>query len=894
MKTSSQKLELLKPILGGVIAFIFCINAATGDSLETLYGDTLTGKILSYEQGVITIQPTLSEQAIFVNSSSLKRLSSSLPNQAQSNHSEILTLINGDQIPCEILPSKEGIINVSTWYAGDISIDRSKVAAIRFGITTESMIFSGHEAPEEWSLMRGTWTMTDDFQFQGTGHLAQSVDLPDRARIRYNLQWRKSPNFAFRFFAENDSASSKQNTYELIFNSEGLEIRRYLNDQDRAIRIASLDTPEIKQLQKENNSLNLDLRIDKQEGLISLYLDSQFTGTWEDTHESVEGNYVIFDNRSKDATNCVISNLSITSIKGDTKHRFYDPDATSSDTDMLTDNEGENILGEIISIETNNSSDAAHRMILVERAESKNIERIPEHRVSQLLFKQRAVQNPATKSGYSLTLKNDGILSINQPKISGEKMTVSHPLLGTIQLSRNALKSLSSNMDTNKSHEPSQLAEIILRNGDKLFGNVESIENEHMTVNSSCWSEAAVFHTSKILSIKMQKEGAALFPETYSRIEVLPRNQETSGDTISGLLEEHNVDSIKINTPYSESLTLKRSMIKSLNIISNQQGQYHGPNNIEEWATSDQQTSAKSNAWQFKEGNLTSYSQNAESIGREMRLKDKAHVRFDVSWEDHLGLSLQLYSSDPQSRQPSACYHFKFDKYAVVMITRTEGREQGHRRQRFGPQVRPKPTKSRFDIYINRETGTANIHIDGQEACIIQSPIPGAQDLGTGLAFVSHPARSITISNISISPWHGLAMNHLHIASRDQGKEDKSSHNILLINGDNIPCDVGTIKGDRMLVDTKHTPINIPIGKIKSVHWQDKREEPKKYRGDVRAWFHSGGFITLRLSSIGDGKLSGYSQATGNAVFDTKAFSRVDFNIYNAEANEMRTKHLFK
>lgn len=892
MKTSSQRIKSLTPSLVA-IGFAFCISSGAAESLETLYGNTITGKIQSLEQDIITIQSPLSEQAITVKTSSLKHLETSSPNKPHPNHSEVLTLINGDQLPCKILPSDESIINVSTWYAGEMSIDRSKVAAIRFGLTAENTIFTGYKPPKEWSVMSGKWAMTDDHKYQGTGHLAQLVDYPDKARIRFDLQWDNTPNFAFRFFAEKDSASSKQNTYECIFNSEGLEIRRYLNAKDSAARLGSIDAPEIKKLQKENTMLNIDLRIDKNEGLVSLYLDSNFIGTWEDTLGSVNGNYVIFDNRSKQSANCVISNLAISSLKGDIKPRFYDPNAKSFETDILTDDEGEYIHGEILSIEENDIAETAKRTILIERRDSKSTERIPEHRVSQILFKQNPAQQPTSKMSYTLSLKNDGILKANELKISGEEITISHPLLGSVRLSRSALESLSSSADTLLDHEQNKLAQVILLNGDKILGNIQSSKDERMTISAPYLNEAVVLHTSKILSIQMERGGHIILPDTYSRIKVHQRHQESKGDTVIGRLEELTADSIKINTPYSESLTLRRSMIKSLNIISKQQGQYFGPNNIEEWETSDEAILAKPSAWQFKEGSLKCYSQNAESIGKEIGLRNKSHVSFDVSWQDSLGFSLQLYSSDPRSRQPSACYLFKFDKYAVMMMTRSEGREQGHRRQRFDIKVRPKTPLTRFDIYINRETGTANIHIDGQEACIIQSPIPGPQDLGTALSFVSHPARSTTISNISISPWHSFATKNLRLKSKASESKDKHPHNIILINGDSIPCNVGTIKNDRMLVNTEHTPIKIPIKKIKSINWQDKREEPKKYSGDVRAWFNTGGFITLKLTSIEDGKLRGYSQATGDAAFDTKAFSRIDFNIYNMKANEMRTKHLF-
>ena len=295
----------MKPLLAA-IGFILCINPAAGDSLETHHGNTITGEVQSFDPGGITIQSPLSLRAITVKATSLKHLAVSASNKLSPTHPEILTLTNGDQLPCKIISSERNNINISTWYAGDMSIDRAKVASIRFGITSENIIFTGNQPLKEWTHVSGNWTpntLSNNYQLEGTGHLAQLLDLPDKARYHYDLHWKNTPNFAFRFFAENNSATSKQNAYELILNSEGLEIRRHLMDEDRTVRIASLDTPEIKELQKENTSLSIDLKVDKGEGLISLYLDSSFVGTWHDPHGPLDGNYVIFNNRSQQTVN---------------------------------------------------------------------------------------------------------------------------------------------------------------------------------------------------------------------------------------------------------------------------------------------------------------------------------------------------------------------------------------------------------------------------------------------------------------------------------------------------------------------------------------------------------------------------------------------------------------
>ena len=382
-------------------------------------------------------------------------------------------------------------------------------------------------------------------------------------------------------------------------------------------------------------------------------------------------------------------------------------------------------------------------------------------------------------------------------------------------------------------------------------------------------------------------------PEIFTRIQLQNRNQETNGDTLIGQLKELNEDNIKLDTEYSETLTLKRSMVQSLNIVSKRQGHYRGPNSIHEWQTSTKPLPAVNESWRIKNHRLVFEGASAESIGKNVGLRKKSQISFDLTWDTHMNFQLQLYSSDVKSPTPSACYQFNFDSYAVVMITRTKGKESDPSRQRFAQRPYPGTKKAHFDVCINQETGIATIYINGKQACIMQSPIAEPDDLGTGLTFVSHRLRPISISNIHVSPWNGIPLGKLarNQADDDLPAEAKQPHDIILMNGDSVPCTVGVIQDGRMIVNTKHTPIRIPIEKIKSINWKDKREEPKKYKGDVRAWFHHGGFITLKLTSITEDKLSGYSQALGDVSIDLAAFSKIDFNIYNASANELRQKH---
>jgi len=490
--------------------------------------------------------------------------------------------------------------------------------------------------------------------------------------------------------------------------------------------------------------------------------------------------------------------------------------------------------------------------------------------------------------------KTTPILSNNKittTKATTITMTIGKPFIMRILILTSVVAGCSLPLFAEQEIKKPLQAKILLSNGDRLSGSPKFINAQQLALDSAYLNEPATFDIPQILSIQMDQGAITPTPEIFTRIQLQNRNQETNGDTLIGQLKELNEDNIKLDTQYSETLTLKRSMVQSLNIVSKRQGHYRGPNSLHEWQTSTKPLPEANESWRLKNHRLEFKGASAESIGKDLGLRKKSQISFDVAWETHMNFQLQLYSSDVKSPKPSSCYQFNFDSYAVVMITRTKGKESDPSRQRFAE--RPSKKEAHFDVCINRETGIATIYINGKQACIMQSPIAEPDDLGTGLTFVSHRLRPISISNIHVSPWNGIPLGKLarNQADDDLPAEAKQPHDIILMNGDSVPCTVGVIQDGRMIVNTKHTPIRIPIERIKSINWKDKREEPKKYKGDVRAWFHHGGFITLKLTSITEDKLSGYSQALGDVSIDLAAFSKIDFNIYNAAANEQRKKH---
>jgi hypothetical protein len=333
-------------------------------------------------------------------------------------------------------------------------------------------------------------------------------------------------------------------------------------------------------------------------------------------------------------------------------------------------------------------------------------------------------------------------------------------------------------------------------------------------------------------------------------------------------------------------------MVQSLEVINSSLGNYHGPYRLAEWSTP-----GGDDSWQFRNGKFIS--QTSSSIGKDVKLREKSQVSFTAEWPSSMRFKLRLYSSDVTSGSPSAYYEININRSYAYLQTRGQVANGGGRLfagARWRPiKVNTDNKRARFDFFTDRKAGIVNLFINGEQVCTLQSKSPDPKDLGTGIEFIAENKYPVEISNIIVTPWNGTQLptkKVSEIESPDQKTKNKETqpNKIILINGDEVPGSVGAVKDDHITVETEFTPINIPIERIKSISLGDIREEPKKYRGDIRAWLNDGGVITLRLDSFKNDKINGLNQAMGEVSLDLSAFNRIDFSIYDTKAKGLRDK----
>lgn len=414
------KPTFLSPLASVALGVATCLCA---DVVKLENGDILTGTINALSDDSVSMTSPFSTSALEIQSDQVRNISFSKDNKVQANHSETLTLSNGDTLPCKIISLDSEKLKITTWYAGDFDIPRAHVKALQFGIADEKVIYQAKEAPEQWPEHQGSWKLAEDgYQASGQGTLARELDLPQNIRFQFDISWQQSPNFAFLFCADDATTAIRQSTYEFTFNSAGFQIRRYLkNRKTNPLVSGDLDLSKY-----DEKKIHVDIRVNRDLGIISLYLDQQKIGSWNDTLDSAEGNYIVLNNRSSKNAHYAINNLQVSHWRGGEAPRFRDR-ANQGKSDLIIDSQGEKITGSITAIQATKGD---KRAITFAQKYQDPIQ-IQEHRISSLIFAANDTEPVATESNFSASLAGGGTLQLANPQISEGKLTSSHPILGS-------------------------------------------------------------------------------------------------------------------------------------------------------------------------------------------------------------------------------------------------------------------------------------------------------------------------------------------------------------------------------------------------------------------------------------------------------------------------------
>jgi hypothetical protein len=396
----------------------------------TLAGDSrLAGSVVSIaENGNVFLDTPLSPEPVSLRGESVRHIAFSKHTESNVRGDTLLTLANGDVLPCEIRSLDANRLTLATSFAGDLAIPRTALNRLTLGAISTRTLYDGPTTLEGWENERWTY-QNHTFASQSGGRLSKTFDLPQQFILRFHLAWRNNPNLQLAFAEA--SGEPKADRYLFQFTNAGIEIKRQNVAEQKLVTLTTLSRPPAK---FEESEMDVEIRVNRKESKLQLWIDGRLEARIDDpVGQPPDGKGIAFRSNVGGEETHRISKIQLLAwdVEGE-RHRTEE--RGDPKTDALIDAEGGRYSGQLESIATRDGN-------AVLRFKSPLLEKpmeIPATEVSTVFF--AGIKSAETaKSSLVLKVHGGGELHVESCRFAGDRISARHPLLGELTLNRAAL-----------------------------------------------------------------------------------------------------------------------------------------------------------------------------------------------------------------------------------------------------------------------------------------------------------------------------------------------------------------------------------------------------------------------------------------------------------------------
>lgn len=418
------------------VVSLLTLTAATRADEVTLDGEArLEGTVTAIGEGGATrLESPLSPEPLALRAGTVKKVAFADSAAATSQGSTRVKLKSGDVIPCELKALDADSLTVSTVFSNDLKIPRNALGSLELGIVSQNAIYAEPKDLEGWSTT--SWRFKDGAFVSGAnGTLSRKFELPDQYILRFRLNWKGTPSLRVFFSDPLEPKSNPIDRYLFQFNSAGFNLKRQNSSGRTYVDLINLARrPD----SFSDSKVDIEVRVDRTQSLIWLYLDGNLEGRFNDLAAAPKGGGIVFESNAGNDSEQRISDFRVLSwdATGD-RHRTEERGDKKSDS--LIDSEGDRYSGRLESLTLGADSEAT---LLFKSPLLEKVMSIPAKRVSTVFFAEGpapAEEKPAT---LLVKLRDGGRIRADQCTFSGESLQVRHPLLGQLPMKRSSILSI--------------------------------------------------------------------------------------------------------------------------------------------------------------------------------------------------------------------------------------------------------------------------------------------------------------------------------------------------------------------------------------------------------------------------------------------------------------------
>lgn len=430
----------------GIRRFVPAILMMSAASLPAdhiaLRGDgRLSGTVRSINsEGVIELVSPLAPEPLLLRGDAVRKVTFSDGDATEKPPTSRLELSNGDLLPVEVESLDEREIQVVSPVAGKLTIPRDSLRSLVMGIHPSRVVYSGPKSEEDmkaegpqaenWSYDEGVLTV------EGGGRVVKKLEPSKQFVVKFTMEWHNNPAFQFFFADPLTPPHQVADRYYFQFNASGMDLKREaVKGGKRYTSFASLNRrPD----QFPGNRLKVEIRVDRVNSLLYLFLNDEPEGRFKDPVENPpEGGGIAFVSSAGNDTEVSISDIQVSDWdpQGD---RFRTEERGDVKADSMIERRGDRFGGKLLSIR---KGEEGTMFSFKSDFQDAPIE-LPDSEISTVFFREPDKKQDEVFHPFALRLKGDGLLRVSACSFPGERIEAVHPLLGPLTFSREGVVAL--------------------------------------------------------------------------------------------------------------------------------------------------------------------------------------------------------------------------------------------------------------------------------------------------------------------------------------------------------------------------------------------------------------------------------------------------------------------
>jgi hypothetical protein len=412
--------------------------AEESDRLVLTAGDTLTGTVSTISaDGRVTLVSSNAAAPLELKQKAMQRIVFDPTDPPEDDYSEIIALSNGDKIPGSMSTLDATTIGFETNYANLLTIPRKETRSIDFGVRPQRLVFSGSGKLSEWEENNNWQSSGKALTNSGAGTIGHSDLLPAQFILKFRLEWEGNPSLRFYFCDKLLKGKGDPDRYYFEFNASVMRIMREVTGEDR--RPDSIATIRRGPSSFPDDQADIELRVDREQGLIYLYINGKSEGRHRDHRPTFpSGSGIMIQSMSGGDMKNIVSGVEI-----------YDWDAVSQvrsdegheDTkqDSVISTNGQRFSGVVDEMITRDDGSLG---VVFSSPHSDDSFTIPNRLISTLYFRRKDPASTPPSTDCTVVLTNNGQLQLSNIQLGGERLTGTHPLLGDLSIDRETIARL--------------------------------------------------------------------------------------------------------------------------------------------------------------------------------------------------------------------------------------------------------------------------------------------------------------------------------------------------------------------------------------------------------------------------------------------------------------------